>query len=73
MDLTKFDIFDCPLCGGAGALCESGGWAFTVQCCDCGTETAPAEYKTPEQREEAAAAAVHLWNVGKVIHTGPGD
>ena len=73
MDFTEFDIFDCPLCGGAGVLNEQGGWAFTVQCCDCGTETAPAEYRTEEQRQQAAAAAVWLWNVGKVIHTGPGD
>lgn len=73
MEFTEFDIFDCPLCGGAGVLSEAGGWAFTVQCCDCGTETAPAAYDKPEDRQQAAAAAVRLWNVGKVIHTGPGD
>ena len=69
----KFDIFDCPLCHGAGYLNEEGGWAFTVQCADCGCQTAPAEFRTPQEREEAASAAVRCWNMGKVVHTGPGD
>lgn len=71
--LDELNVLDCPLCGGAGALCEEGGWAFSVQCCDCGCQTAPAGYDTPDQRKAAAEAAVQCWNLGKVVYTGPGD
>ena len=42
-------------------------------CMDCGTETAHVDYKTPEERLIAAQQAAHLWNIGKVIHTGMCD
>lgn len=71
--ISKMNILDCPLCEGAAALFEEGGWAFTVQCCDCGCQTAVSTYNTPEQREQAAAAAIECWNMGKVIHPGPGE
>ena len=70
---TEFNVLDCPVCGGAGALCEEGGWAFSVQCMDCGCQTAPAEYTCAEGRREAAKAAVDCWNLGKIVYTGPGD
>jgi len=71
--INELNVLDCPVCGGAGALCEEGGWAFSVQCMDCGTQTAPAEYTSPEGRRAAAEAAVNCWNLGKVVYTGPGD
>ena len=71
--INEFNVLDCPVCGGAGALCEEGGWAFSVQCMDCGTQTAPAEYTCPEGRRAAAEAAVNCWNLGKIVYTGPGD
>ena len=67
------NILDCPLCEGAASLCEEGGWAFTVQCCDCGCQTAVFTYQTPDQRSQAAEAAINCWNMGKVIHPGPGE
>lgn len=36
-------------------------------------EIAHVSYKTPEERLEAARQATHLWNIGKVIHTGMCD
>ena len=67
------EVFDCPLCGGAGCLEEEGGWCVYVQCLDCGCRTAELSYRTPEEREEMTARAVRTWNLGKVIYTGPGD
>ena len=40
---------------------------------DCGAQTAPFEYKTRKQREEAAGKAVMLWNMGKVIRQENGE
>lgn len=71
--INDFNILDCPSCGGAGCLCEEGGCAFTIQCCDCGSATAPAYYKTQGERFDAAKAAVDCWNIGKIVYTGPGD
>ena len=49
------------------------GWCVSVNCLDCGAETAHASYHTPEERLEAAKRVALLWNMGKVIHTGVGD
>ena len=69
----EIDLQDCPLCGGVGVMTEEGGWAITVQCCDCGCQTAVATYNKPEERMEAAKSAAYTWNIGKVIYTGAGD
>ena len=71
--LEQITVQDCPVCGGAGLLSEEGGWAFTVECVDCGTHTAVSTYNTPEEREEAARLAAYTWNLGKVIPAGPGE
>ena len=31
MDLEHISLQDCPICGGAAAMFEEGGWAFTIQ------------------------------------------
>ena len=64
--LHEISLQDCP-------LFIEGGWAFSVLCGDCGCHTAPAEFKSPEEREKAAAAAALCWNMGKVVNPGPGD
>ena len=63
----KIDLHDCPYCGGAGLLEEEQGWCFFVRCLHCGSETAPIEYDSEEDREDAARSAARLWNLGKVI------
>ena len=60
---------DCPFCGGAGLL----GWCWYVMCVDCGAQTAHFEYRTPEERMEAAGKAAHLWNIGKVVRGDIGE
>ena len=57
----------------AAAILEEGGWAFTIQCCDCGAQTAIATYNKPEERQKAAEQAAYTWNLGKVIYPGPGE
>ncbi len=64
---------DCPYCGGAGLLEEENGWCWYVMCLDCGAQTAPFSFRTPEQRAEAARMAANTWNIGKVLRGGVGD
>lgn len=73
MDLNDISLQDCPICGGAAAMFEEGGWAFTIQCCDCGAQTAPATYMKPEDRVKAAESAAYTWNLGKVTSPDPGE
>lgn len=71
--LETISIQDCPICSGAAILSEEGGWAFTVECVDCGAHTAISTYDKPEERKEAAERAAYTWNLGKVIAPGPGE
>lgn len=74
MDIHKdISLQDCPYCGGAGLLEEENGWCWYVMCMDCGAQTAPIDYKTPEGRVEAAQKAARLWNVGKVVRSDNGE
>ena len=56
----KIHLEDCPFCRGAGMLEEENGWCWYVICADCGSQTAPIEYKTPDKRFEAAEKAAAL-------------
>ena len=69
----ELDLQDCPYCGGAGALEEENGWNWYVVCVDCGSQTAAIEYRTAAERANAARAAAHLWNIGKVLRSNAGD
>ena len=69
----ELDLQDCPICRGTGVLEEENGWCCYIACMDCGAETAHAEYRTPEERLEAARRVALLWNMGKVVHTGMSD
>ena len=64
---------DCPYCGGAGLLEEENGWCWYVMCVDCGSQTAHFDYKTPEERFEAARRAAGVWNIGKVVKGNIGE
>ena len=66
-------LSDCPYCGGVGLLEEEGGADWYVICMDCGSQTAPMEFKTPQARLEAAKKAANQWNHGKVIRMGMGE
>ena len=71
--IDEIEVFDCPLCRGPGLLQEEGGWCVYVECMDCGARTAELSYRTAEERLEAARRVASTWNMGKVIHPGPGD
>ena len=64
---------DCPFCGGAGLLEEENSWCWYVMCVDYGAQTAHFEFKTPDEREDAAGKAAHLWNIGKVVRGDIGE
>ena len=68
MDIHKeIGLHECPYCEGPGLLEEEEDWCWYVMCYDCGAQTGECGYKTTEERTEAAKAAAHLWNIGKVI------
>ena len=74
MDLFRdIELQDCPYCGGVGCLEEEGGWCLYIQCVDCCSHTAEFAYHSEEERLEMAKRAAHTWNIGKVIHSRPGD
>ena len=71
--LNDIELLDCPLCHGASLLEEENGWCLYVSCLDCGCHTAEVSFKTPEERLKAAKQAATMWNIGKVIPSGPGE
>lgn len=73
MDIHDIELFDCPLCRGAGLMEEENGWCVYVTCMDCGCHTAEVPYTTPEERIEAAQRAASTWNIGKVISPANGE
>ena len=74
MDIRhQIDLLDCPVCNGPGLLEEENGWCFYVMCLDCGCHTAEVEFKTEEDRFDAARQAARLWHMGKVISSSPGE
>ncbi len=64
---------DCPFCGGIGLLEEENEWCWYAVCMDCGSQTAPIEYRNAEERKTAALKAASLWNLGKVIRADLGE
>lgn len=52
--IFEIELEDCPICRGVGAMQDEQGWCVSVNCLDCGAETAHASYHTPEERLEAA-------------------
>ena len=73
MDIHDIELFDCPLCRGAGLMEEENGWCVYVTCMDCGCRTAEVPYNPPEERIEAAQRAASTWNIGKVISPANGE
>ena len=71
--INEIEWEDCPVCRGAGCIEDEQGWCMYACRPNCGTESAHVSCKTPEERLEAARQAAHLWNTGKVIHTGMCD
>ena len=67
------ELFDCPLCRGAGLIEVECGWCVYVTCMDCGCHTAEVPYNTPEEKIKAAQQAAHIWNIGKVLSSNPGE
>ena len=69
----EIELQECPICGGPAALEEENGWSFYVACLDCGAHTADIRYASGDTRRDAAQRAAHLWNIGKVLSSNPGD
>ena len=74
MDEKNFiELEDCPCCRGAGMIIHEGGWNVQVECTICGAHTVYLEYEDEQQKKEAIAGVVRLWNLGKVIKQNIGE
>ena len=71
--IKKIDLQDCPYCNGPAILEEEGDRWIYIMCGDCGSTTCEIEYNRPEDKEEAARKAAHLWNIAKINKTGVGE
>jgi len=71
--IDSIEIFECPLCQGAGILEEENGWCLYVTCMDCGCHTAEIPFNNEEERIQAAKMAINTWNIGKVLSCSPGE
>ena len=71
--IKKLDIQDCPYCGGPGILEEENGKWFYIMCGDCGSSTCEVEFKNDDEKEAAAKAVTHLWNISKINKMGVGE
>ena len=69
----EIELQECPICGVPAALEEENDWSFYVACLDCGAHTADIRYASGDTRRDAAQRAAHLWNIGKVLSSNPGD
>lgn len=67
------EIYECPLCGGAGILEEDCGSSYYVTCLECGCHSVNIDFKSDEDRLDAAKRTADLWNCGKVISMSPGE
>ena len=61
------------LCGGAGILEEDCGSSYYVTCLECGCHSVNIDFKSDDDRLDAAKRTADLWNCGKVISMSPGE
>ena len=59
------EIYECPLCGGAGILEEDCGSSYYVTCLECGCHSVNIDFKSDDDRLDAAKRTADLWNCGK--------
>lgn len=67
------EISDCPLCEGGALLEEECGCSYYVMCLECGCHTVNIDFRSEQERLDAATRAVMLWNTGKVISSSPAN
>ena len=67
------EISECPHCGGGAILEEECGCSYYVKCLECGCNSVNIDFKSEDERLEAARRTAELWNCGKVISSEPGE
>ena len=67
------ELNECPKCGGTGYLEDEGTNGVYISCIDCDAHTVVIDFKTPEDKLEAAKKAAGVWNSGKAISSHPGE
>lgn len=69
----NYVLEDCPVCRGNGFVVHEGGWSVQVECADCSAHTVYVEYTNDDEKKEAEAQVVSLWNLGKVVKSDVGE
>ncbi len=67
------EIHDCPLCDGGALLEEEKDCGYYVMCMECGCHSVTIDFRSEDERLNAAKKTVMLWNMGKVISSNPGE
>ena len=73
MDEKNIILEESPCCRGNGLIVHEGGWNVQVECADCGSPPVYLDYENEEEKAEAVACVVRLWNLGKVIKQNIGE
>ena len=73
MDEKNIILEECPCCRGNGLIVHEGGWNVQVECADCSAHTVYVEYSNEEEKKNAEAQVVTLWNLGKVVKSDVGE
>ena len=71
--MENIELEICPICRGAGMIIHEGGWSVQVECVDCSAHTVYVEYDNEEEKKDAEAQVVRLWNLGKVVRNEIGE
>ena len=71
--IEQLEINDCPLCDGGALLEEECGCGYYVMCLECGCHSVTIDFRSEEERLDAAKRTIMLWNTGKVISSSPGE
>ncbi len=67
------EISDCHCVRAAHLMEEECGCSYYVMCLECGCHTVNIDFRSEQERLDAAKRAVMLWNTGKVISSSPGE
>ena len=65
------EISDCPLCEGGALLEEECGCSYYVMCLECGCHTVNIDFRSEQERLDAAKRAVMLAKEANPLYPVP--
>ena len=61
------EIYECPLCGGAGILEEDCGSSYYVTCLECGCHSVKIDFKSDDDRLMQQSALLIYGTVARLF------